>query len=104
LELVQIGEDVTAAEHEEVSRLIAEFADCFVLSLSKVNLIPGAVHKLKVPEDATFRMKIPQCLFNPDQKAFIEAKVNDMQYFTLLHEFHWIPTECWNSIQIPLEW
>jgi len=78
LELIQIGEDITVAEREEVSRLIAEFADCFALSLSKVNLIPRAVHKLKVPEDSTFRMKILQHLFNPDQKAFMEAKVNDM--------------------------
>ena len=74
LEVVQIGEDITPGEHKHIKSLIAEFADCFVLSLSKVNLIPGAVHKLNVPEDATLHTKIPQCSFNPDQRAFIEAR------------------------------
>ena len=36
------------------------------------------MHKFKVPEDATFHTKIPQHSFNPDQKAFMEAKVNNM--------------------------
>jgi len=64
---VEIGEDIMVAQCEEVKQLIVEFADCFALSLSEVNLIPGAMHKLKVPEDATFHMKIPQRTFNPDQ-------------------------------------
>ena len=59
LELVQIGEDVTAAQVEELKALISEFADCFALSLNEVNLIPGAVHKLNVPKDATFCTKVP---------------------------------------------
>jgi len=78
LELVEIGEDIMVAQCEEVKQLIVEFADCFALSLSEVNLIPGAMHKLKVPEDATFHTKIPQCMFNPDQRAFMEAKVDEM--------------------------
>jgi len=66
-ELVQISEDLTETEHKEVEQLIEEFADCFVLSLSKVNLIPGAVHRLNILEGTTFRMKIPQRPLNPDQ-------------------------------------
>ena len=67
LELVQIGDDVSEVQRDKVKQLIAEFADCFALSLSEVNLIPGAVHKLDIPEGSTFRMKIPQRSFNPDQ-------------------------------------
>jgi len=77
-ELVQIGEDLTETEHKEVERLIEEFANCFVLSLSKVNLIPGAVHRLNIPQGTTFRMKIPQCPLNPDQQVFMETKVDEM--------------------------
>ena len=66
-ELVQISEDLMEAECREVEQLIEEFANCFALSLSKVNLIPGAVHKLIVPEGTMFCTKIPQCSLNPDQ-------------------------------------
>ena len=66
-ELITIGKDVTPAQCIEVEALISEFVDCFTISLRKVNLIPGTVHKLNIPKDATFRTKIPQCSFNPDQ-------------------------------------
>ena len=88
MELVKIGEDVTAAQREEVKSLIAEFADCFALSLSEVNLIPGAVHKLNIPEDATFRTKIPQRSFNPDQCAFMNAKVDEMLKGGIIRSIH----------------
>ena len=78
LELVQIGDDVTETQRSEVKQLIAEFADCFALSLSEVNLIPGAVHKLDIPKGTTFHTKIPQRSFNPDQRAFMVAKVQEM--------------------------
>ena len=78
IDLVQIGKDITTAQCKEVRQLILEFADCFALSLSEVNLIPGAIHKLNIPEDTTFHMKILQRSFNPDQRAFMEAKVDEM--------------------------
>ena len=88
VDLVQIGEDITAAQREEVRQLISEFADCFALSLSEVNLIPGAIHKLNIPEDATFRTKIPQRSFNPDQRAFMEAKVDEMLEAGIIRPIH----------------
>lgn len=78
LDLVQIGEDVTEAQCDKVKQLIMEFADCFALSLSEVNLIPGAVHKLNIPKNKTFCMKIPQHSFNSDQRSFMAAKVQEM--------------------------
>jgi len=88
IELVQIGDDITVAQREAVKLLISEFADCFALSLSKVNLIPGAVHKLKVPKDTTFHTKIPQCSFNPDQRAFMEEKVDEMLKGGIIRPIH----------------
>ena len=88
LELVQIGEDVTETQRSEIKQLIAEFADCFALSLSEVNLIPGAVHKLDIPEGTTFRTKIPQRSFNPDQRAFMAAKVQEMLKGGIIRPMH----------------
>jgi len=87
-ELVTIGEDITTEQREEVESLIAEFANCFALSLSEVNLIPDAVHKLNIPENASFRTKIPQCSFNPDQRAFMEAKVDEMLKGGIVRSMH----------------
>ena len=88
LELVEIGKDVTDTQCQEVKCLIAEYTDCFALSLSEVNLVPGVVHKLDIPESATFRMKIPQCSFNPDQRTFMAAKVQEMLKGGIIRPMH----------------
>ena len=67
LKLVQIGKDVSESQRNEIKQLISEFADCFALSLNEVNLIPGTVHELNIPNDMAFHTKIPQRSFNPDQ-------------------------------------
>jgi len=94
LELVQIGEDITAAQCEEVKSIISKFTDCFALSLNEVDLIPGAIHKLNIPEDATFRTKIPQHSFNLDQCAFMEVKVNEMLKGGIIHSIHPRDVKC----------
>jgi hypothetical protein len=68
--------------------LIREYADCFALSIKEVNAIPGAVHKLNIPEGATFRTKIPPRSYNPDQRAFINAKVNEMLEAGIIRPIH----------------
>ena len=88
LELVQIGDDVSEVQRDEVKQLITEFADCFALSLSEVNLIPGAVHKLDIPEGSTFRTKIPQRSFNPDQRTFMATKVQEMLKGGIIRPMH----------------
>ena len=88
LDLVQIGDDITAGQHEEIRQLVAEFADCFAPSLSEVNLILDAIHKLNIPADTTFHTKLPQCPFNPDQQAFMEAKVDEMLKVGIICSIH----------------
>jgi len=88
LELVEIGKDVTNAQCQEVKCLIVEYADCFALSLSEVNLVPGMVHKLDIPESATFHTKIPQRSFNPDQRTFMAAKVQEMLKGGIIRPMH----------------
>jgi hypothetical protein len=44
----------------------------------EVNAIPGAIHKLTIPEGATFCTKIPPRSYNPDQRSFVNTKVDEM--------------------------
>jgi hypothetical protein len=64
---VTIGPDIMQEQCEIVQKLLEEYADCFTLSIKEVNAIPGAVHKLNIPKDATFQTKIPLRSYNPDQ-------------------------------------
>ena len=67
LKEVTIGWDIDDAEWNTVQDTIAEFADCFALSMKDVNAILGAIHKLNILEGITFRTKIPPRSYNPDQ-------------------------------------
>ncbi|TFK16869.1 hypothetical protein FA15DRAFT_606227, partial [Coprinopsis marcescibilis] len=62
----------------EVRKLVAEFADCFALLLSKVNVVPGAVHKLDIKEGANFSTKPNQRKMTPVQKEFLDKKLDEM--------------------------
>ena len=64
---VTIGPDVTNEQRQSIHNILEEFANCFALSIKEVNLIPHAVHKLNIPDGATFRTKIPPRCYNPDQ-------------------------------------
>ena len=75
---VTIGPDLTPDQRQAVQELIKEYADCFALSMKEVNPIPGAVHKLNIPEGATFRTKVPPRSYNPDQHTFVNSKVDEM--------------------------
>ena len=88
LKEVAIGWDINDAEQSTVQDTITEFADCFALSMKEVNVIPGAVHKLNIPEGVTFRTKIPPRLYNPDQQAFMEAKIDEMLEAGIICNIH----------------
>ncbi|KAG2360702.1 hypothetical protein BDR07DRAFT_1289085, partial [Suillus spraguei] len=55
---VQYGSDITADECGQAEALVALSADVFVGSLSKVLLVPGAKHRLNIPEGATFNLRV----------------------------------------------
>ncbi|TEB28852.1 hypothetical protein FA13DRAFT_1580987, partial [Coprinellus micaceus] len=78
LQQVQIGDDLTAAQREEVKALVAEYADCFALSVSEVFPVEGAVHKLDIPEGATFSKKVRQRPLTPPQKKYLHGKIEEM--------------------------
>lgn len=85
---VTIGPDITSDQRQTIHKLLEEYADCFALSLKEVNVIPGAVHKLNIPEGATFRTKIPPRSYNPGQRAFVNAKVDEMLEAGIIRPIH----------------
>ncbi|OBZ66953.1 hypothetical protein A0H81_13345 [Grifola frondosa] len=60
LDAVTIGADLTNTQLSEVNNLLTEFADCFALSVSEVTPVEGAIHRLNIPDDATFSRRIHQ--------------------------------------------
>ena len=54
LQEVTIGPDITQEQHQIVQELLKGHADCFALSIKEVNTILGTVHKLNIPDGATF--------------------------------------------------
>jgi hypothetical protein len=78
LRLVTIGDDLTTEERQAVKTLVVEYADCFVLSVSKVLPVDGVVHKLDIPEGAMFSKKVRQRPLTPTQKKYLHAKIDEM--------------------------
>ena len=91
---------ITETEHDTAWTTITEFADCFALSIKEVNAIPGAVHKLNIPEGTTFRTKIPPRSYNPDQRAFMEVKIDEMLEAGVIRKIH--PRDVWCVAQTVL--
>jgi hypothetical protein len=73
LRLVKIGDDISPEERSAVESMICEFADVFALSVSEVKHIPGAVHRLKIPEGATFNTKIRQRPMTPPHSLLFQC-------------------------------
>lgn len=78
LRLVQIGDDLSVEERTEVRALVAEFADCFALSVSEVFPVEGAVHKLNIPQGSKFSTKVRQRPLTPPQKKYLHGKIEEM--------------------------
>ena len=88
LKEITIGWDITNTEQAKVQDTIAEFADCFALSIKEVNAILGAIHKLNIPEGVTFRTKILPRSYNPDQRVFMEVKIDEMLEAGIICSIH----------------
>ncbi|KAF8235634.1 hypothetical protein L208DRAFT_1214541, partial [Tricholoma matsutake] len=78
LRQVKIGEDLTMEQRAAVKDLVAEWADVFALSVSKVFPVENVVHTLDIPADATFLRKIHQKPLTPPQQQYMHAKIDKM--------------------------
>jgi hypothetical protein len=75
---VKIGDDLSDDQRTDVIQLIREFADCFALSMSEVTAVPGAMHKLNIPEGAKFKTKVNQRPLTSPQKEFFNEVLDKM--------------------------
>jgi hypothetical protein len=76
--LIKIGDDLSPEERTVVEDLIREFPDIFALSVSEVKRIPGATHRLEIPEGTTFNTKIKQRPMSPPQTAYFSNALDIM--------------------------
>jgi transposase InsO family protein len=78
LRLVTIGDDLSIEEKRKVQQLITSFADIFALSVSEVKVVEGAVHRLDIPPDVTFPMKVHQKPLTPPQRRHLYTSIDTM--------------------------
>ena len=78
LDEITIGQDLTPEQREQVRELIAEFAECFALSMSEVTPVEGAAHRLDIPRDKQFRTKINQRPQSPPQREYFNGVIDKM--------------------------
>jgi hypothetical protein len=57
---VQYGKDLTPEELEQVKTLVTNYADIFACTLGEVLPVPGATHRLNIPEGTTFNLRAHQ--------------------------------------------
>ena len=85
---VTIGDDLTATQREEVLRLIEEFADIFALSVNEVGTVPGAVHRLNVPKDKSFPLKVHQRPLTSPQRVWLHKKIDELINADVIEPIH----------------
>jgi hypothetical protein len=78
LSQLTIGDDLTAEQHISIVNLLRKFADCFALSMGEVTVVPGATHKLNIPDGTTFRKKVNQRPLSPPQREYFNGVLNKM--------------------------
>ncbi|KAF8144989.1 hypothetical protein K438DRAFT_1630893, partial [Mycena galopus ATCC 62051] len=78
LDAITIGPDLTSEQREVVRGFIAEFVDCYTLSMKEVVPIPGAEHTMNIPADSTFNTKIHQRPTTPVQKQWYNGVIDEM--------------------------
>lgn len=75
---VTLGPDLTPDERDDILGLIANYADCFALSVGEVFHVPGAVHRLNIPQGTTFGRKVHQRPLTPPQRAYLNESIDKM--------------------------
>ena len=79
LRLVTIGNDLSPDERQKVQDLVRSFADIFALSVSEVKVVDNTTHRLDIPTDTTFPMKVHQRPLTPPQRRYLYDSIDTMQ-------------------------
>ncbi|KAJ3925333.1 MAG: hypothetical protein NXY57DRAFT_967998 [Lentinula lateritia] len=78
LHKVKIGPELSNDQRLRVERLLSEYADCFALSVGEVRPVKDAVHRLNIPEGATFPKKVRQKSLTPPQREYLHTKIDEL--------------------------
>ena len=75
---VTIGTDLEPLQYAQVRLMVGKYADCFALSMSEVLPVEGASHRLDIPRDMMFKMKVNQRPQSQPQKEFYYKVIDNM--------------------------
>lgn len=75
---VQYGNTLTEDERRQAEALVARYTDIFAGSLSEVLQVPGAQHRLQIPDGATFNLRVHQRALTPPQAQFLHGRIDEM--------------------------
>ena len=78
LNTITLGQDLTNEQAEMVRKLIAEFADCFALSVSEVTAVKDTVHHLNIKPGTDFSKSIHQRPLTPPQRQYLNTKIDEL--------------------------
>ncbi|KAJ6492931.1 hypothetical protein C8R47DRAFT_1070423 [Mycena vitilis] len=78
LDCVEIGDDLTVDQQLQIRNLVAEYADVYALSIKEVKHIPGATHRLNIPDGAKFNKSIRQKRLTPPQTSYFSKALDAM--------------------------
>ena len=101
LKHVKIGPDLSEDERKQVQTLIAEYADCFALSVWEVLPIPGAEHRIHVPPNITFPKKVPhQRQLTEAQRAYLSDAIDELQAADIIEPIRPEDVKCTSPITL----
>jgi hypothetical protein len=95
LKNMSIGTDLSNEQLDQVQNLLAEFADCFALSVREVVPIPGAEHHIHIQPDVTFPKKIPhQRQLTGAQHAYMSNAIDKLVKADIIESICTEDVEC----------
>lgn len=98
-QVVEIGDDLSSEEREEVLALLAEYADVFALSLSEVSVVKGAVHKLNIPEGTKFNVRTPHSRsLKAPEREYLYPRIDEMERCGVIRRIDPADVKCSSQI------
>ena len=78
-ELITVGDDLDSEQRETIRNFIAEYADCFALSVREVLPITFKEHHLRIPHNAKFSTHAPhQRPLTPPQREYFYKTLDEL--------------------------
>ncbi len=100
LRQIKIGPDLMATQRSEVENLLRSYADCFALSVSEVRRVDVAVHRLNIPQDASFSKRVHQWPLTPPQRQYLHEKIDEMQAAGIIQQCNPSDVKCVSPITL----